>query len=57
MPMGCAAWLVRVAGLGQPVRAAIESINGARFVHDQLELTGAMREGLQPQVGRGAQRA
>jgi transposase len=25
---------------GQPVRAAIESMNGARFVHDQLELAG-----------------
>jgi transposase len=25
---------------GQPVRAAIESMNGARFVHDQLELRG-----------------
>jgi hypothetical protein len=23
-----------------PIRAAIESINGARFVHDQLELAG-----------------
>src|SRR3954452_18365629 len=25
---------------GVPVRAAIESMNGARFVHDQLELAG-----------------
>ena len=25
---------------GQPVSAAIESMNGARFVHDQLELAG-----------------
>jgi transposase len=25
---------------GQPIRAAIESMNGARFVHDQLELAG-----------------
>lgn len=33
--------LVRqVAGFGQPVRAAIESMNGARFVHDELELAG-----------------
>jgi transposase len=33
--------LVRqTAGLGQPVTAAIESMNGARFVHDQLELAG-----------------
>jgi transposase len=30
----------RVAGYGRPVRAAIESMNGARFVHDQLELAG-----------------
>ena len=27
-------------GLGQPVVAAIESMNGARFIHDQLELAG-----------------
>src|SRR5919106_4363010 len=30
----------RIACFGQPVRAAIESMNGARFVHDQLELHG-----------------
>jgi transposase len=30
----------QVAGLGQPVAAAIESMNGARFVHDQLEFAG-----------------
>jgi transposase len=30
----------QAGGLGQPVRAAIESMNGARFVHDQLELAG-----------------
>ena len=30
----------RVAGHGQPVRAALESMTGARFVHDQLELAG-----------------
>jgi transposase len=30
----------RVASHGQPVRAAIESMNGARFVHDRLELCG-----------------
>jgi hypothetical protein len=30
----------QVAGFGQPVVAAIESMNGARFVHDQLELAG-----------------
>jgi transposase len=30
----------QVGTYGQPVRAAIESMNGARFVHDQLELAG-----------------
>jgi transposase len=30
----------QVAGLGQPVIAATWSMNGARFVHDQLELRG-----------------
>jgi transposase len=30
----------QLAGLGEPVAAAIESMNGARFVHDQLELAG-----------------
>ncbi|MDQ3874879.1 MAG: hypothetical protein M3322_04910, partial [Actinomycetota bacterium] len=30
----------RVARLRQPVQAAIESTNGARFVHDRLELHG-----------------
>jgi transposase len=33
--------LIRQVGLGgQPVRAVIESMTGARFVHDQLELAG-----------------
>jgi transposase len=30
----------RLADRGQPVRAAIESMNGARFVHDRLEQAG-----------------
>jgi hypothetical protein len=30
----------RVARHGAPVRVAIESMNGARFVHDRLELAG-----------------
>jgi len=30
----------QTAAHGVPVRAAIESMNGARFVHDQLELSG-----------------
>jgi transposase len=32
--------LVDRLGRGQPVRAVIESMNGARFIHDQLELAG-----------------
>jgi hypothetical protein len=30
----------RLARHGAPIRAAIESMNGARFVHDRLELYG-----------------
>ena len=30
----------RLTRHGEPIRAAIESMNGARFVHDQLELHG-----------------
>jgi hypothetical protein len=30
----------RLARHGAPIRAAIESMNGARFVHDRLELAG-----------------
>lgn len=30
----------RVAGEGEPVRATVEGMTGARFVHDQLELAG-----------------
>jgi transposase len=30
----------RLGGYGQPIRGVIESMNGARFVHDQLELAG-----------------
>ena len=37
---GLAVLADRVAGFGGPVYAAIESMNGARFVHDQLELAG-----------------
>ncbi len=37
---GLAALVQRVARHGQPVRAAIESMTGARFVHDQLEDLG-----------------
>ena len=30
----------RIGRYGQPVEAAIESMNGARFVHDTLERSG-----------------
>ena len=30
----------RLARHGEPIRAAIEFMNGARFVHDQVELDG-----------------
>ena len=37
---GLASLVSRVGEWGQPVTAAIESMTGARFVHDQLELHG-----------------
>jgi hypothetical protein len=37
---GLARFAERVCGYGEPVRAAIESMTGARFVHDQLEQAG-----------------
>jgi transposase len=37
---GLRALAARLDRLGEPIRAAIESMNGARFVHDQLELAG-----------------
>src|SRR3954470_21690814 len=37
---GLASLVHRVAEFGQPVTAVIESMNGARFIHDQLELRG-----------------
>src|SRR3982750_3355673 len=37
---GLASLAYRLGEFGQPVTAAIESMNGARFVHDQLELRG-----------------
>jgi transposase len=37
---GLRALACRIGRHRQPVRAAIESMNGARFVHDQLELEG-----------------
>src|SRR3954451_14879509 len=37
---GLASLAHRIDELGGPVAAVIESMNGARFVHDQLELCG-----------------
>jgi transposase len=37
---GLAVLAARVAAYGQPVRAALEAMTGARFVHDQLERLG-----------------
>jgi transposase len=37
---GLASLAYRLGEFGQPVAAAIESMTGARFVHDQLELLG-----------------
>lgn len=37
---GLARLVARVAPYGHPVRAALESMTGARFVHDQLEMHG-----------------
>jgi transposase len=37
---GLASLVHRFGEFGQPVTAVIESMNGARFVHDQLELRG-----------------
>src|SRR3954454_22237881 len=37
---GLASLVHRFDEFGQPVTAVIESMNGARFVHDQLELRG-----------------
>src|SRR6476469_1069631 len=37
---GLAALACRIAGFNEPVHAAIESMNGARVVHDQLEMAG-----------------
>ena len=37
---GLASLTSRLGEFGQPVTAVIESMTGARFVHDQLELRG-----------------
>src|SRR5690348_11675993 len=43
----------RLARHGAPIRAAIESMNGARFVHDQLELHGWQVEIAEAQKVKG----
>ena len=37
---GLASLVTGLGEFGQPVTAVIESMNGARFIHDQLELRG-----------------
>src|SRR5919204_743886 len=44
----------RLARHGAPVRAAIESMNGARFVHDRLELAGWQVEIADAQKVKGS---
>jgi hypothetical protein len=43
----------RVARHGEAVRAAIESMNGARFVHNRLELAGWQVEIAEAQKVKG----
>jgi transposase len=50
---GLAGLARRLGRHGQPVRAALESMNGARFVHDQLELRGWEVEIADAQKVRG----
>src|SRR5687768_3220480 len=51
---GLASLASRVGAFGQPVTAAIESMTGARFVHDQLELRGWAVEIADAGLGQGA---
>jgi hypothetical protein len=50
---GLTRWLARH---GEPIRAAIESMNGARFVHDQLERAGWQVEIADAQKVKGCRR-
>src|SRR4051794_13341695 len=50
---GLASLVSRVGEFGQPVTAAIESMTGARFVHDQLELRGWQVEIADAGLGQG----
>src|SRR3989442_11903043 len=44
---------VRLDRRGETIRAAIESMNGARFVHDRLELAGWQAQIAQAPKGEG----
>jgi hypothetical protein len=46
----------RLARHGEPIRGAIESMNGARFVHDQLERAGWQVEIADAQKVKGWRR-
>ena len=54
---GLASLVARVGEFGQPVAAAIESMTGARFVHDQLELRGWEVEVADAGLGQRARAA
>src|ERR671910_142934 len=54
---GLASLVARVGEFGRPVAAAIESMTGARFVHDQLELRGWRVEVADAGLGQGARAA
>src|SRR5919107_3085299 len=54
---GLASLVCRVGGFGQPGAAAIESMTGARFVHDQLELRGWEGEVADAGLGQRARAA
>jgi hypothetical protein len=41
----------KIARFGEPVSAAIESMNGARYIHDTLELLGWDVEIASPYLG------
>src|SRR3954467_12820627 len=50
---GLASLVDRLGELGQPVTAVIESMSGARFVHDPLELRGWRVESADAGQGEG----
>src|SRR3954464_7438521 len=51
---GLASLAARIGAFEQPVTAAIESMTGARFVHDQLELRGWDVQVADAGLGQGA---